>query len=665
MKLSKIIEVLPLRRLSLAVILAITLSIALSLINAENAIAEEDSIVLRGSLVPISARLLQNGSYGDPVSEQRLDFYDCLLNSFIGSSLTDSNGYALIYWNLTFDHPLGPTLLNVTFEGNDTRSLAPSCQWTTVTVVSATHIDLEYTQQAYHPGDQISFSVELFNDQDEAIGNELIAIYHDDILLAADYTNETGQVTFNLGCNTSWCSLGNNELKAVYEPATSTYHNKSEHSIIIDVQQILPSIELEDMNGTQLQPDEFLWLKLNVSAEGEGLPSANLSVLLDGNFVSSTTTDPFGATEHLVHVDYLVDLGPHTVRIEYGGTERHAAAYLEVDIVVTSPAIVSLVLPDYTIIGDESQIRLEVHDSLRRPIPGVHIAIQDEPTNETLNIPVPPGHTITQFQHVFRGPTGIRGLLTKVLGNPYLTNTTRLFSVTVWLKPVISIIETNILGYASPAQSFSLRVQLNSSETGLPDRLIAVRINNTVLPSQVTDAYGLANITLLAPETQGRYVMLLRTNGSLPSYELSSSLEYALIVSRVMPVQVDLTHYITSPELREIRVYLVIRCLNGTLLEGLILNYEWLTISATTVSMQSGIVELILPMPSTAGFHRLYHYTDGTQHLHPSSGHALIVVSEADIQTAQGIGIAGLVLTLCVSLSLVGIPTLYRKHLIS
>jgi len=41
------------------------------------------------------------------------------------------------------------------------------------------------------------------------------------------------------------------------------------------------------------------------------------------------------------------------------------------------------------------------------------------------------------------------------------------------------------------------------------------------------------------------------------------------------------------------------------------------------------------------------------------------VVSEADIQTAQGIGIAGLVLTLCVSLSLVGIPTLYRKHLIS
>jgi len=665
MKPSKIIEVLPLRRLSLAVILVITLSIIFSLTNAENAIAEEDSIVLRGSLVPINARLLQNGSYGDPVSEQRLDFYDCLLNSFIGFSLTDSDGYALVYWNLTFDHPLGPTLLNVTFEGNDTLSLAPSCQWTTVTVVSATHIDLEYTQQVYHPGDQISFLVELSDDQSEAIASALIAVYHNDILLAADYTNQTGQVTFNLGCNTSWCSLGNNDIKVVYEPATSRYHIKSEYSIMVEVQQILTSIELEDMNGTQLQPDEFLWLKLNVSAAGEGLPNTNLSVLLDGNLISSTTTDPFGVAEHLVHINHLSGLGAHRVRIEYGGTERHTAAHLEVDIIVTSPAMVSIMLPDYTIIGHESQIQLGVRDSLGRPIPGVHITIHDESTNETMSIPVPLGHTNTQFQHVFTGPTGIRGLLTTVSGNPYLTNTTQLFSVTVWLKPTISIIETNILGYASPGQRLSFRTQLNSSGISLPDRLVEARINETVLPSQITDSYGFANVTLFAPEAEGRYVLLLKVNGSSVSYELSAVLEYTLVVSRVMPVQIDLTYYITSPELREIRVHLVIRCLNGTVLDGMTLNYEWLAIRASTVTMQSGQAELILPMPPSAGVYRLYHYTDGTQHLHPSSGHSLIAVSEADVHAAQGIGIPGLVLTLCISISLVGIPALYRKHLIS
>ncbi|MFX0045487.1 MAG: carboxypeptidase-like regulatory domain-containing protein [Candidatus Hermodarchaeota archaeon] len=662
---SKIIEVLPLRRPTLAVILVIALSIVFSLTNAEDAIAEEDSIVLRGSLVPIGARLLQNGSYGEPVSGQRLDFYDCLLNSFIGSSLTDNDGRVLIYWNLTFNHPLGPTLLNVTFQGNDTLSLAPSCQWTTVTVVSATHIDLEYTQQIYHPGDQIPILVELFDDQREAIANGLIAIYHDDVLLAADHTNETGQVIFNIGCNTSWCSLGNNEIKVVYEPATSKHHNRSEHFIMVEVQQILTSIGLQDMNGTQLQLDEFLWLKLNVSAEGEGLPNANLSVLMDENFLSSTTTGPFGVTEQLVHIDYLSGLGPHRVRIEYGGTERYTAAYLEVDIVVKSPAMVSMMLPDYTILGDESQIQLEVHDSLGRPIPGVHIAIHDESTNETMSIPVPLGYTNTEFQYVFTGPTGIRNLMATVSGNPYLTNTTQLLPVTVWLKPIISIIETNIHGYASPGQGLSFRVQLNSSASCLPNRLIEAWINDTVLPSRITDSHGFANVTLFAPEIQGRYVLLLKINGSLPSYELSSVLEYALVVSRVMPVQVDLIHYIVSPELREVRVYLMIRCLNGTVLDGVTLNYEWLAISGFTVATQSGIAELILPMPPSAGVYRLYHYTDGTQYLHPSSGHTLIVVSEAEFQAAQGIGIPGLVLTLCVSVGLVGIPALYRKHLIS
>jgi hypothetical protein len=190
-------------------------------------------------------------------------------------------------------------------------------------------------------------------------------------------------------------------------------------------------------------------------------------------------------------------------------------------------------------------------------------------------------------------------------------------------------------------------------------------MNDTVLPSQITDSYGFANVTLFAPETEGRYVLLLKVNGSSLSYEISSILEYTLIVSRVMPVRVDLVRYIISPELREIRVHLMMKCLNGTLVDGVTLNYEWLAIRASTVAIHSGQIELILPMPPSAGVFRLYHHTDGTQHLRPSSGHLLIVISQADVHAAQGIGILGLVLTLCVSISLVGIPALYRRHLIS
>jgi hypothetical protein len=657
-------EVLSLRRLCLTVILAITLSILLSLGNADNTVAQEDTIILRGNLVPISARLLQNGSYGDPVGEQRLDFYDYSQNSFIGFSMTDSDGYATVYWNLALNHSLGPTLLNVTFEGNDTFSLAPSCQWTTVIVVSGTQIDIQYDHRVYYPGNQIPLLVKLSDDHSEAIADALIAVYHNDMLLATGLTNETGYIIFNLECNTSWCSLGNNDIKVVYEPLMTSHHNSSEYFIGVEVQQIMTSIQLEDLNGTQFQLDEFLWMKLSASAAGKGFPNAILDILLDGSPIDTATTDAFGMTESLIHINHRLDLGLHRVKIEYGGTDRHTAASLEIDIVVTSPAMVSVVLPDYAVIGADSQIQLEIHDSFGRPVPGAIITIHDEVTNETQSIPVPLGHTTTQSNLIFTGPTGVRGLLTTISGNPYLTNTTWMFWITVWLKPTISIAGSNVFGYASPGQWLSFRVHLNSNEISLPDRLIEGSINETILPSQVTDSYGFTNITLHAPETQGRYILLLKANGSSLSYELSAVLEYTLIVSRVMPVQVSLKYYITSPELRELRVCLMLRCLNGTILGGVTLYYEWLSNSASTITMQSGLVELILPIPTDAGIYSLYYSTDGTDHLFQTSGHSLLTISETQVLAAQGIGIPGLVLTLFLSLGLLGIPAVYRRHLI-
>jgi hypothetical protein len=163
---------------------------------------------------------------------------------------------------------------------------------------------------------------------------------------------------------------------------------------------------------------------------------------------------------------------------------------------------------------------------------------------------------------------------------------------------------------------------------------------------------------------EGSYLLVINYNGSILEYELPTGLEYEIIVSRIMPVSVNLIGYSVSTALQEIAVQLSIIALNGTPLENVELYYEWLSQGGLAPSQASGVVEFVLPIPAVSGAYNLYYETEEAAFTYSSTGYHAIIISEAEAMAAQGVGIPVLVLSLGASVSLVSIPILWRRRLI-
>jgi hypothetical protein len=69
---------------------------ALSTGTTVSAQISNDITVCRGEVITITARLLQNITFGSPVPNQELEFYDETINQYISSAVTDSQGFASI-----------------------------------------------------------------------------------------------------------------------------------------------------------------------------------------------------------------------------------------------------------------------------------------------------------------------------------------------------------------------------------------------------------------------------------------------------------------------------------------------------------------------------------------------------------------------------------------
>ncbi|MFX1261780.1 MAG: hypothetical protein ACFFAZ_06825, partial [Promethearchaeota archaeon] len=177
------------KRVCIGIVMISAALVLVSSLTADVASAEEIPVVVRGDSLPITARLLQNGTYGNPVANQRLFFYDQTQDVLIGSALTDTNGYATVSWNVSINHPLGPSMLNVTFEGNTSLSLSSSCQWSSVIVVSATVIEVQVDENSIHPEDETALIAKITDDHNASISGVTMAVYSEDTLLAVAPTN--------------------------------------------------------------------------------------------------------------------------------------------------------------------------------------------------------------------------------------------------------------------------------------------------------------------------------------------------------------------------------------------------------------------------------------------------------------------------------------------
>jgi hypothetical protein len=116
--------------------------------------------------------------------------------------------------------------------------------------------------------------------------------------------------------------------------------------------------------------------------------------------------------------------------------------------------------------------------------------------------------------------------------------------------------------------------------------------------------------------------------------------------------------------LHHISVKLRVKGLNGTLLSGVWLNFNWLSSPYDAESTERGLIVLQLTTPSMNGHYYLDYESRPTSSVESTSGSILIEVTTSEISSIEGIGITGMIFVLCASIGLVAVPVIRRRYLI-
>jgi len=642
-----------------ALLLITTLVLLIIASGIGTASAEEELVAIRGENVIISVIFLQNGTYGDPVPEQRIEFYDQTNNLFLDNNITDSNGLASINWNIPIDYSLGPIIVNATFPGNESIFLLPSFQSIILNILASTEIVLQDTPAMLAPGDTLSFSVILVDDTSNSMSNRTVFVFSDDILLSSSVTNTTGGASFFIHCNNSWNVIGENVIQIVHEQDIANYYDRAETHFSIEIQKIQTLIQSNfSLDSIPLSANLDLEVELG-SIEG-GI-SANLEVLLDGSPLTATTTDYSGdGTIHL-DINEQFSLGSHFLTIIYNGSERYTETSFNIEFDILSPAILNLTLPTSAVIGLDTNMTISLCDILGRPIEGT-LTISDILNGRNMSIQTPQNTIDINIEFPILGPVGLHDILLEI-GNPFVTNKSIIHSIIVWSQPKFGLHHSNILHFASPNQELTFIVQLTDWSGNISFQSIQLLCNEKIVSSSQTDENGIAIITSLASSHEGIYNLSIVYPMNMTRYELPTKLDYNLTVSISIPVLVELDHYEVIPQLQKISIFLQVQCLNGSFIEGIIIKIIWESIEGYTVTQQGGITVIHLPVPDTSGNYTLYYKIEQTHNLAFSTGTITIPISLIDILQSQGIGINGFAIGILASFVIVAIPLIRQKYL--
>lgn len=639
--------------LSILILLTISFNIGITS-------ADEELVAIRGENVTISVVLLQNGTYGNPVPEQEIEFYDQTNNLLLGLDTTDSNGLASIIWSIPVDYSLGPTIVNATFRGNESIYLAPSYQSIILNILTSSEIILHDVPTQLAPGDMLSFSASLLDDTSTPLTNIPLLVYINDTLLATSVTNSTGVAEFSIHCNSSWSTSGDNVIRIVHEQDLSNWYGQTETQFIVDIQQLQTSIQ-SNFSLESIPLDDMLSIEIELSS-GEGGISTDLEILLDGNPFTVMNTDSFGNGILYLDIDDKFSLGHHYLSIFYNGSERYAETSHNLEFDVASPAFVGIVVPSSSIIGQISNISISLCDILGRPIEGM-ITVSDITNGQNSTIQIPHDTIDFTLQLVISNPVGLHNLLLEI-DNPYITNSSIIDSTSVWSQPIITIQHANILQFASINQEITFTTQLSDWSGNASYRLIHLFCNDEIIASSTTNEHGIAIITAIAPNHEGLYNLSIVYLMNTTRFELSTKIDYQLTVSTSIPLLIELDHYEVIPPLQRVSIILHVQCLNGSLIEGIPIRIMWISIDSYKMTQQGGILSIHLPIPSTSGNYSLYYEVEHRQNLAATSGTISISISLVDILTSQGIGINGFAIGIFTSFAIVAIPLIRRRYLI-
>jgi hypothetical protein len=626
--------------------------------------AEGEISVTRGEEISLSVYLLQNGSYGDPVTSQTIEFFDETYNSFLGASKTNREGMATLNFILDSNHPLGPMIVNATFRGNETYALAPTCQWSVLHVFSSTELQSHTSNEILSSEDELSISVRLVDDQQDPIVNEIITIRTSTKIIVASTTNTTGFASFHLICNESWSVIGDNVLFLTYDGNVSGFLEPSEEILRISIHKNPTTLRLDSSPPVAVLLNSTINLNLSAQSNENVLANAPLQIEIDNLQISEIITNEYGIAELQIRIDSDFSIGIHQITVRYSGTFRFDESYLTFQISVTTPVQFHVVVSEIIKVECNTIIGLQVYDLLHRPISEGFVNLFDMTAGIEAGSYILTSESTNNIEFTARGPNGLHDFRANITGNPFLTNQSCIFQLEVWSSTAIIISKSNILGYASPYQNVLVSFQLKDYQGPLPNRAVRILVeNNTILNEITTEEKGSISILYRASNVEGLHTITIIYDGNESLYELRTTLNYNFIINKVIPARIEIVEYSVLVPTQEVYIKAEIFALNGTLLEGVQIEYQWLEFRSSTTSLAEGFVEFHLQVPLESGIHSLEYYIPNEKSLQASSGSILIALSLAEITSTEGLGIYGIIASLCISVAIISLPLLRRRYL--
>ncbi len=226
------------------------------------------------------------------------------------------------------------------------------------------------------------------------------------------------------------------------------------------------------------------------------------------------------------------------------------------------------------------------------------------------------------------------------------------------------MVYSDIMGYASPGQEFLMELHLADSERDYANTPVDVRNENVSEVTMHTNQSGIISIRFSAPEASGMLRLSFIYRGNASEYRLFASVCYAVVVTESMPVTMKLYDYQLISPLQQIHVRLMLRALNGSLLTGVLMNYEWLSTRGSILSGRGGIADLYLSFPNQPGSFNLSYWIDSSRFLLFSTGYTIISLNSVDVSSIEGAGVVGFAVSACLSVLAVSIPPARRKYLL-
>lgn len=643
-------------------IIAIFISLSLITLSSDIVTAEDEIQVIRGNTITITVTILQNGSYGNPVQNQRIYFFDQTANTLLGSVVSNQDGIASLDWEIPLSHTLGLDIVNATFYGNESLSLSPSYQRVSLLVLLQTHLEIDPIPGILAPGDLLSLNVHLVDDSNTSIPNAEITVFKDTTPLATGITNTSGYTLFEIECNSTWISLGGNNIRILYNQDLINFLDGTEFSFNVEIELIPTFLNFDSPYPNEIELSTIIDLYMTLSEGNNTLPSEILEVTLDEYHLSFIISNSSGKANFYTTIDERFSLGTHSLKIHYNGTDRYSQSTLEAIVTVTSPVTIAAKVPEFAEIGSNLPLQITIADLLNRSIPNSIFSLYDMTSDQNFSGFIE--DTIIDFQYNLQGPPGTHTLTIEVLENPFISENRFTMNFTAWSRPEIILVNTGVDHYASPNQKLTFEVRVIDWNGNCSLRDLELLIDNEIYTSSTTDSEGLAIFIFSSPVNQVQYNISIIYNGNSSRYELSTKHDYDLVVTIFMPIAIELISYEVVAPLHELSVQLSVRGLNGSLLSGVLVNFNWLSSDSTIESFRGGLLILHLTIPPVSGSYTLYYESESTHFIDSTSGSILIEITMNDIMSVEGVGITGMIFALVASIGIVSIPIIRRRYLV-